>query len=75
MDLAMVWIFAEVMIGGLALGALLILIRPRDEEAAALYRCAFRRAWTWCRFRREGDTRESAYGVDNSSPRTRTAHE
>ena len=38
MDLAVVWIFAEVMIGGLALGTLLILIRPRDDEAAALYR-------------------------------------
>jgi hypothetical protein len=43
----MVWIFAEVMIGGLALGALLILIRPRDDEAAALYRYESRRAWTW----------------------------
>ncbi|MFL6151741.1 MAG: hypothetical protein ACJ72B_05100 [Ornithinibacter sp.] len=29
------WIFAGLMIGGVALGALLILIRPRDDEAAA----------------------------------------
>ena len=43
----MVWIFAEVMIGGLALGTLLILIRPRDDEAAALYRGESRRAWAW----------------------------
>ena len=47
MDLALVWIFAEVMIGGLALGTLLILIRPRDDEAAALYRRGSRRAWAW----------------------------
>jgi len=46
-DLAVVWIFAEVMIGGLALGTLLILIRPRDDEAAALYRREPRRAWAW----------------------------
>ena len=47
MDLAVVWIFAEVMIGGLALGTLLILIRPRDDEAAALYRRESRRARAW----------------------------
>lgn len=47
MDLAVVWIFSEVMIGGLALGSLLILIRPRDDEAAALYRRKSRRAWAW----------------------------
>ena len=47
MDLAVVWIFAEVMIGGLALGTLLILIRPSDDEAAALYRREPARAWAW----------------------------
>ena len=47
MDLAVVWIFAEVMIGGLALGTLLILIRPREDEAAALSRREPRRAWAW----------------------------
>jgi hypothetical protein len=46
-DLAVVWIFAEVMIGGLALGTLLILIRPRDAEAAALYRREPGRARAW----------------------------
>jgi hypothetical protein len=46
-DLAVVWIFAELMIGGLALGALLILVRPRDDEAAALYRHERRRARSW----------------------------
>jgi len=45
-DLAVVWIFAEVMTGGLAVGTLLILARPRDEEAAALYRSQARRALT-----------------------------
>ncbi len=47
MGLAVVWIFAEVMIRGLALGALLILIQPRDDEAAALYRRELRQAWAW----------------------------
>jgi hypothetical protein len=37
-NLAVVWILAQVMIGGLAVGTLLILIRPRDDEAEALYR-------------------------------------
>lgn len=46
-DLAVVWIFAEVMFGGLAVGTLLILIRPRDDEARALYRREPRRAWVW----------------------------
>ena len=41
------WTFAEVIIGGLVLGALLVLIRPRDDEAAALYRRERRRAWAW----------------------------
>jgi hypothetical protein len=50
-DLAVVWIFAEVLVGGLALGALLILIGPRDDEAAALYRREPRRAWAWFRDR------------------------
>ena len=40
------WIFAEVLTGGLAVGTLLILARPRDEEAAALYRSQARRALT-----------------------------
>jgi hypothetical protein len=39
----MVWIFAEVMTGGLALGTLLNLIRPRDDEAAARATWARRR--------------------------------
>jgi hypothetical protein len=39
----MVWIFAQVMIGGLALGTLLNLIRPRDDEAAAWAKWARRR--------------------------------
>ena len=47
MGLPVVWIFAQVMIGGLALGTLLILIRPRDDEAAALYRRESREAWAW----------------------------
>ncbi len=51
MDLAVLWIFAEVMIGGLALGALLIVIRPRDDEAAALYRQDSRRAREWLKDR------------------------
>jgi hypothetical protein len=50
-SLAVVWILAEVMIGGLALGALLILIRPRDDEAAASYRRQAGRARTWLRNR------------------------
>ena len=47
MGLAVVWIFAEVMIGGVALGTLLILIRPRDDDASALYRRESGRAWAW----------------------------
>jgi hypothetical protein len=50
-DLAVVWIFAEVLVGGLALGTLLILIRPRDDEAAALYRREPGRVWAWFRHR------------------------
>jgi hypothetical protein len=50
-DLAVLWIFAEVLVGGLALGTLLILIGPRDEEAAALYRRGPGRAWAWLRDR------------------------
>ena len=57
MDLAVLWIFAEVMIGGLALGTLLILIRPRDDEAAALYRRESRRAWAWLQGRLRGESR------------------
>ena len=51
MTLAVVWIFGEVMIGGLALGTLLILIRPRDDEAAALYRRQGARVRAWLRNR------------------------
>ncbi len=47
----MVWTFTEVMIGGLALGTLLILIRPRDDEAGALYRRESRRALAWLQVR------------------------
>jgi hypothetical protein len=50
-NLAVVWILAEVMIGGLALGALLILIRPRDDEAAASYRRQAGRVRAWLRNR------------------------
>jgi hypothetical protein len=46
-NLSVVWFFAGVMIGGLVLGALLVLIRPRDEEAAALYRREAREAQVW----------------------------
>jgi hypothetical protein len=46
-DLAVVWIFAEVMIGGLALGTLFILSGPRDDDAAAMYRREPGRAWAW----------------------------
>src|SRR6478752_635568 len=53
-DLAVVWIIAEVMIGGLALGTLLILIRPRDDEAAELYGREPRRAWAWIQDRLVG---------------------
>ena len=51
MDLAVVWIFAEMVVGGLALGVLLILIRPRDDEAAASYRRGPGRLWAWLRDR------------------------
>lgn len=57
MDLAVVWIFAEMMIGGLALGTLFILIRPRDNDAAALYRREPRRAWAWLQDRLQGESR------------------
>ena len=57
MDLAVVWIFAEMMIGGLALGTLFILIRPRDNDAAALNRREPRRAWAWLQDRLQGEPR------------------
>jgi hypothetical protein len=46
-DLSVVLIFAGVMIGGFTLGALLIIIRPRDDEAASLYRRQAGDAWAW----------------------------
>jgi len=46
-NLSVVWIFTAVMIGGLALGTVLILTRPRDDEAAELYRRRARDARKW----------------------------
>jgi hypothetical protein len=46
-NLSVVWIFTAVMIGGLALGTVLILSGPRDDEAAALYRRQARDAVRW----------------------------
>lgn len=44
MDLGMVGTYGLLMTGGLALGTLLNVLRPRDREAAATYRRQARRA-------------------------------
>jgi hypothetical protein len=44
MDFGVLVIFSGIMIGGLTLGMLLSVVRPRDEEAAAMHRHLARRA-------------------------------
>ena len=47
MDFGLVVVFGGIMVGGVALGMLLSVVRPRDEEAAAMHRQMARRALRW----------------------------
>ena len=47
MDLEVVVIFVVILVGGFALGMLLSVVRPRDDEAAAMHRHLARRALGW----------------------------
>ena len=47
MDLELVAIFGVILVGGFALGTLLNVVRPADEEAAAMHRHLARRALAW----------------------------
>lgn len=47
MDFGLVVVFSGILIGGVALGLLLGVLRPRDEEAAATHRRLARRAFGW----------------------------
>ena len=46
-DLELVAIFGVILVGGFALGTLLNVVRPADEEAAAMHRHLARRALAW----------------------------
>ena len=52
MDFGVVGIFALVMVGGFALGMCMSLLRPRDQEAAAMHRRQAGRALAWLPDRR-----------------------
>ena len=47
MDLEVVVIFVGILVGGFALGTVLNVVRPRDDEAAAMHRYLARRALGW----------------------------
>jgi hypothetical protein len=47
MDFGVVVIFGGILIAGVALGTLLSVVRPRDDEAAAMHRHLARRALAW----------------------------
>ena len=47
MDFGLVVVFSGILVGGVALGLLLSVVRPRDEEAAAMHRQMARRAFAW----------------------------
>ena len=46
-DLDVVVIFVVILVGGLALGTLLNVVRPSDDESAAMHRHLARRALGW----------------------------
>jgi len=47
MNLELVVIFGLILVGGVALGMLLNVVRPRDDEAAAMHRHLARRVLAW----------------------------
>ena len=47
MDFGVVVVFGGILIGGVALGMLLSVMRPCDDEAAAMHRHLARRALGW----------------------------
>jgi len=67
MDLGAVVILLVVLVGGLALGTTLNLLRPRDEESAAAFTQHRGRALAWVRARRPSRAGTESHRVRGQS--------